>query len=101
MADRKRTPARKTPVRKKKAVPRRKKRRWLLPKFLLILGCVALLGFLGIVMFLDKEARRMEIFQPRASQDPPNRDAVPASLEGDYTPDEKRQLEAILESGDR
>jgi hypothetical protein len=101
MADRKKTPARKTPVRRKKATPRRKKRRWLLSKFLLIIGCVALLGFLGIVMFLDKEARRMGIFTPEVSLDPPRQDAAPASLEGDYTPDEKRQLEAILESEDR
>ena len=98
MADRKKTPTRKTPVRRKKAAP--KKRRWLLPKFLLILGCVVLLGFLGIVMFLDKEARRMGIFQPWARQD-----AAPATpltpLEGDYTPDEKRQLEAILDPENR
>lgn len=94
MADRKKTSAGKTQARRKKAVPPQKKRRWLLPKFLLIIGCVAVLGFLGIVLFLDKEARRMGIFQAQ-----PGQDAAP--LEGDYTPGEKQQLEAILESEDR
>ncbi len=95
MADRKKTSAGTTPVRRKKAAPPRKKRRWLLPKFLLIIGCVVALGVLGLVQFLDKEARRMGIFQPRPSQAPS------PPLEGDYTPDEKRQLEALLESEDR
>lgn len=101
MAERKKTAARKTSVRRKKAAPRRKKRRGLVSKVLLIIGCVAVLGFLGLVMFLDKEARRMGIFQPRVSQAPPSQEAAPALLEEDYTPEEKQQLEAILESQGR
>lgn len=101
MAERKKTAARKTPARRKKAAPRRKKRRGLVSKVLLIIGCVAVLGFLGLVMFLDKEACRMGIFQPRVSQAPPSQEAAPAVLEEDYTPEEKQQLEAILESQGR
>lgn len=101
MAERKKTAARKTPARRKKAAPHRKKRRSLVSKALLIIGCVVVLGFLGLVMFLDKEARRMGIFQPRVSQAPSRQEAAPASLGEDYTPEEKQQLEAILESQDR
>ncbi len=101
MAEQRKRATRKTPARRKKAAPRRKKRRGLVSKFLLIIGCVVVLGFLGLVMFLDKEARRMGIFQPRVSQAPPSREAAPASLEEDYTPEEKQQLEAILESQGR
>ena len=101
MAERKKTAARKTSVRRKKAAPRRKKRRGAVSKALLIIGCVVVLGFLGLVMFLDKEARRMGIFQPQVSQAPPSQEAAPASLEEDYTPEEKQQLEAILESQGR
>ena len=101
MAERKKTAARKTPTRRKKTAPRRKKRRGLISRLLLIIGCVVVLGVLGLVMFLDKEARRMGIFQPQVSQAPSSQEAAPALLEEDYTPEEKQQLEAILESQGR
>ncbi len=101
MAERKKTAARKTPTRRKKTAPRRKKRRGLISRLLLIIGCVVVLGVLGLVMFLDKEARRMGIFQPQVSQAPPRQEAAPAASEENYTPEEKQQLQAILESQGR
>ena len=101
MAERKKTVARKTPARRRKIVPRRKKRRGVVSKVPLIIGCVVVLGFLGLVMFLDKEAHRMGIFQSQVSQAPPSQEVAPTASEEDYTPEEKQQLEAILESQGR
>ena len=96
---------RKTVTRKKKAP--KQKWRWIFLKFLLLVGCIGLAGFLGLVTFLNGEAQRLGIFQKVAGQESaPTKQAVvqkslpvaPAASGEDYTMDEKQQLEAILES---
>ncbi len=95
--------AKKTAARKKKAAPK-KKWRWLFLKFLLLVACLGLAGFLGLVTFLDGEAQRLGIFekiggqQSAPAEQAVAREAAPAAGSEDYTADEKQQLEAILES---
>ncbi len=99
MADKKKTAAR------KKKAPKQKWR-WIFLKFLLLVACLGLAGFLGLVTFLNGEAQRLGIFEKVGGQGPaPSeqaaareaRPATPASDGDGYTPDEKQQLEAILE----
>ena len=99
MADKKKTAAR------KKKAPKQKWR-WILLKFLLLVACLGLAGFLGLVTFLNGEAQRLGIFEKVGGQgsapaeQAAAREARPAApaADGDvYTPDEKQQLEAILE----
>ena len=104
MADKKKTAAR------KKKAPKQKWR-WIFLKFLLLVACLGLAGFLGLMTFLNEEAQRLGIFekvggQESAQQPAPTEQAVaqqavpaaPAASSEDYTPDEKQELEAILES---
>jgi hypothetical protein len=102
MADKKKTAAR------KKKAPKQKWR-WLFLKFLLLVACLGLAGFLGLVTFLNGEAQRLGIFEKVGGQDSAQVEqavaqqavpAAPAASSEDYTTDEKQQLEAILESQD-
>lgn len=96
----------KTVARKKKAAPK-KKWGWVFLKFLLLVACLGLAGFLGLMTFLNGEAQRLGIFEKIGGQEsPPTEQAVaqkavpaaPAAGAEDYTADEKQQLEAILGS---
>ena len=100
MADKKKTTAR------KKKAPKQKWR-WIFLKFLLLVACLGLAGVLGLVTFLNGEAQRLGIFEKVGGQEsaPPEQavaqQAIPAASAAgadDYTPDEKQELEAILES---
>ncbi len=99
MADKKKTAAR------KKKAPKQKWR-WIFLKFLLLVACLGLAGFLGLVTFLNGEAQRLGVFEkvgghgPAPAEQAAAREARPAAPASDgegYTPDEKQQLEAILE----
>ena len=103
MADKKKTRA------GKKKAPKQKWR-WLFLKFLLLVACLGLAGLLGLVTFLNEEARRLGIFEKVGGQESVQIEqveqavaehAIPAASDvtaEDYTPAEKQGLEAILES---
>ena len=92
------------------AAPRRKtsrkKGRWLwLPKLMLLMACVGLVVFIGIIFVMEEELRRMGLFGPEegpattpsqvvAQPTPENRSA---DVVEEVTPEERQELEAILQ----
>ncbi len=96
----------------KKAPARRKKRRWLMPKLLLLLACAVLIMFIGAILVMEKELRRVGLFgtentplrSPAQAQAPSallpegttreTKPAPPATEE--ITPDDRKQLDDIL-----
>ena len=96
----------------KKAPARRKNRRWLMPKLLLLLACVVLIMFIGAILMMEKELRRVGLFgtestpirSPTQAQAPSallpegttreTKPAPPATEE--ITPDDRKQLDDIL-----
>jgi hypothetical protein len=96
----------------RKAPARRKKPRWLVPKILLLLACVVLIMFIGAILIMEKELRRVGLFgtenapvrSPAQVQAPPSRlpevttqGATPSPpVDEEITPEDKRQLDEIL-----
>ena len=96
----------------RKAPARRKKPRWLVPKILLLLACVVLIMFIGAILIMEKELRRVGLFGPESAPvRSPAQIQAPSSLlpEGttrgttpsplvdeEITPEDKKQLEDIL-----
>jgi hypothetical protein len=97
---------------KKKTATKRKLRRRLIPKILLVLGCLALLAFIGALFLLEKEMRRVGIFGGEATTErsvteprstpvspktlvPPEGKPAPKTSE-EISREDKKQLDDIL-----
>ena len=96
----------------KKAPARRKNRRWLMPKLLLLFACAVLIMFIGAILMMEKELRRVGLFgtaslplrSPAQAQAPSallpegttreTKPAPPATEE--ITPEDRKQLDDIL-----
>ena len=90
------------------AAPKRKKRRWLwIPKLMLLMACVGLVLFIGAIFMMEEELRRVGLFGSEEGQatadsqviaQPASEKSHAASVE-EVTPEERRELEAILQQG--
>jgi hypothetical protein len=97
---------------KKKTAVKRKPRRRLIAKILLVLGCLALIAFIGALFLLEKEMRRVGIFggevttersvaEPRPAPVspkaivPPEEKPAPETSE-EISREDKKQLDDIL-----
>ena len=92
------------------AAPRRKtsrkKGRWLwIPKLVLLMACVGLVLFIGVIFVLEEELRRIGLFgpeeEPATTQSQvlaqPNPEKSPADVVEEVTQEERQELEAILQ----
>ncbi len=84
----------------------RKKRRWLwIPKLMLLMACVGLVLFIGVIFTMEEELRRIGLFGPEEEPVPAPSQAIaqpaseksPAEAVEEVTPEERRALEAILQ----
>jgi hypothetical protein len=96
----------------KKAPAKRKKRRWLIPKLLLLLAYAVLIMFIGAILVMEKELRRVGLFgtehasvrSPAQAQAPPSslsegttRGTEPAPpVAEEITPEDRKQLDDLL-----
>lgn len=100
-------------TRKKKVPAKQRKRRWLIPKLLLLLACAALVVFIGVVFQMEREVRRIGLFGGEsAAARPPARSQTPlpeATAQGtqplpaapeEITPDDKKRLDDKLKQLD-
>ncbi len=99
-------------ARKRSTARRSKARRWIIPKVLLVLACVALLALIGVLYIIEKELRRSGIFRagPSAVSESGQSMSHPAGTADvarpqtrapsseEMTPVEREQLDEILRS---
>ena len=92
------------------AAPRRKtsrkKGRWLwLPKLMLLMACVGLVVFIGVIFVMEEELRRIGLFGSEEGQETthsqvlaqPAPENSQADVVEEVTQEERQELEAILQ----
>jgi hypothetical protein len=100
-------------MRKRESTPSQRRRRsWFIPKVLLLLACVALLLFIGVILLMERELRRVGLFgedsapastsplllSPHVGKDVPRQGSSPSAVAEELTPNDKQQLDRILRS---